>query len=481
MTGGVPGETLLERLFQHAKSQADSPAYQAASGSLTYGALAEQVGGLAGTLHREFAPGSVIILSCPNQLHFPIAFLGILAAGCAVFPISAEAADAELLTAAVDADAVAVIGDSRAVELLGPSVRRVIAIEQLPNGLARTAQLQSGDLFLQSSGTTGLPKIVRRCGDSLDAVARGTAQAVGFRPDDRALMTVPLTHSYGLEHGVLAPVWAGSCVHLHRGLNLSVILPELNGGGITVFPGVPSTFEMIGSVAEAGVTMPSLRTAYSAGGPLPRSVFDTFRSRFGIRLAQLYGATEVGSVTFNAPDDDFDPASVGLPFRAVSIRVVHPDTNAPLPAGAEGQVLVRAASMFSGYLHDPADLIDGYFATGDLGRLDPAGRLFITGRIKLLIDVGGLKVNPLEVEAVLGEHPAVAACVVVGVKQSETVYRLKAIITPRDPAVPPPPGELRKFAKSRLAAYKIPRLFEVRDSLPRSPTGKVLRHLVETT
>jgi long-chain acyl-CoA synthetase len=292
-------------------------------------------------------------------------------------------------------------------------------------------------------------------------------------------MTVPLTHSYGLEHGLLAPVWAGSCVHLCRGLNLAVIEPELSRGGITLFPGVPSTFEMLGGAADPGLTMPSLRTAYSAGGALPRPVFDAFARRFGIRVAQLYGATEIGSVTFNPPGDGFDPASVGLPFGGVSIRILHPDTNAPVPIGIEGQVAVRADSMFSGYLTGPADLIDGYFATGDLGRLDATGRLFLTGRIKLLIDVGGLKVNPLEVEAVLGEHPSVGACAVVPVEQSQTVCRLKAIVTPRDPAAPPAAGELRRFAQSRLAAYKVPRLFEVRDSLPRSASGKVLRHLLE--
>lgn len=515
MSRGLPWKTLLERLFQHAESRPEWLAYHAgAGGSLTYGMLAERVAALAEVLSRELAPRAVVVLSCVNQLEYPVAFLGILAAGCTVFPVSSEAADAELLRAAFDAGAVAAIGDARTVNLLGPLLRRVIPIEQLPTGREPQAAnrlgnseegdpgwngqawmgpevnstLRSGDLLLQSSGTTGLPKIVRRSGASLDAVARGTVEAVGFGPDDRVLMTVPLTHSYGMEHGLLAPVWAGSCVHLCRGLDLPVIARELSNGDITLFPGVPSTFEMLASVAETGLfdklragrAMPSLRAAYSAGAPLPRSVFDAFARRFGVRVAQLYGTSETGSVTFNPQSDDFDPASVGLPFNGVSIGILDPDTNAPIPAGAEGQVAIRAASMLSGYLNAPADLLDGYFVTGDLGRLDPSGRLFVTGRIKLLIDVGGLKVNPLEVEAVLGEHPAVAACVVVPVQQSQTVYRLKAIIAPRHSAAPPEADDLRRFAQARLAAYKVPRLFEMRDSLPCSPTGKILRHLVET-
>jgi acyl-CoA synthetase (AMP-forming)/AMP-acid ligase II len=172
-------------------------------------------------------------------------------------------------------------------------------------------------------------------------------------------------------------------------------------------------------------------------------------------------------------------------MKSVSIRILTPDTrdvSQLLPTGEQGHVAVSAASMLRGYLGDeqsPAT-IDGYFPTGDLGRLDQHGNLTITGRIKLLIDVGGLKVNPLEVEQVLAEHPGVATCVVVPVRVSETVSRLKAIVTSR-PGAPEPlePATLRAFARSRLAGYKVPRVFEVRDRLPTSATGKILRHLVE--
>ena len=142
--------------------------------------------------------------------------------------------------------------------------------------------------------------------------------------------------------------------------------------------------------------------------------------------------------------------------------------------------------MMAGYL--PAGtggdglspVVDGYFLTGDLGRMDGAGNLTITGRIKLLIDVGGLKVNPLEVEEVLAQHPEVSACVVLPVRVTDTVCRLKAIVTPRDPAggAGPTPESLRRFARGRLTLYKVPRLFEVRATLPRSPTGKILRQFV---
>ena len=144
------------------------------------------------------------------------------------------------------------------------------------------------------------------------------------------------------------------------------------------------------------------------------------------------------------------------------------------------QVEIRASSMFDGYLNEAAEPHrDGYFATGDLGHLTDRGDLVITGRSKLLIDVGGLKVNPLEVEDALLQHPAVAECVVVPIRLSQTVLRIKAIIRTTNISDPPSAETLRGFARSRLAGYKVPRVFEFRDSLPKSPTGKLLRHLLQ--
>ncbi|HMB94448.1 MAG TPA: AMP-binding protein [Tepidisphaeraceae bacterium] len=472
---------LLAQLQRHANERPDAPAYRQGSTTLTYRNLVGGIATLTNSLRRELQPNDVVLLSCSNQLAYPVAFLATLAAGCTVFPVSVEMTEVELRRAVVESAAVAVIGDARTIELLRGSLKYFFSISNIPlNGNDRLEPATLGDLFLQSSGTTGVPKIVRRSGLSLDRAAEVMAEAVGFRPDDSVMMTVPLAHSYGLEHGLLAPIWAGSCTVLANGLDLPIVLPELSSGAITIFPGVPSSFEMLAGLADSELKMPALHTAYSAGAPLPRAIFDAFHQRFGVRVGQLYGATEIGSVTFNKPIADFDPASVGQPMRDVSVRILNPDdSNQTLPRGNEGTVAVRASSMFSGYLNGSAELVDGHFLTGDLGRLDEQNRLFITGRIKLLIDVGGMKVNPQEVEAVLQLHPAVEACVVVPIAQSQTVFRLKAVITLRDQTVAVPIDELRALARSQLSSYKIPRWFEVRKSLPRSASGKILRHLVE--
>jgi long-chain acyl-CoA synthetase len=175
-------------------------------------------------------------------------------------------------------------------------------------------------------------------------------------------------------------------------------------------------------------------------------------------------------------------------MRGVSVKILEvdaPDVARPMETGHEGQVAVRAPSMMSGYLEgQAAPLVGGHFLTGDLGHLDAHGALVVTGRLKLLIDVGGLKVNPLEVEGVLAQHPWVAECVVVPMAVTATVSRLKAVIVAREagngePA--PTVQALRAFVKARLSAYKVPRVFEFRPSLPKSATGKTLRHLIQSS
>lgn len=465
--------------------QVESPATP--KRSVSQGELRSWTTALAARLTDAVPPGGVVLICAPNQPEFTAAFLAALWAGLKAFPVSPELAAPELVDAAERSGAVALVGNAASRDVLSSRVSHSISIDDVPQfsgSLKEPRQSEHAGLLLLSSGTTGKPKIVVRDAGSLDAVSEAMASSIGFRESDHVLACVPLCHSYGIEHGLLAPLWAGSCVHLARGFDLRIALRELSTSGISILPGVPFMYEMLAQHGRHDARFPSLRRAYSAGGPLPHAVANAFADRFEVRVTQLYGATEIGSVTYADPDlNGFDSSSVGRAMSGVDMRILSPDlldVNAPLPPGEHGHVAVRAASMLSEYLGETQlPTVNGYFLTGDLGRLDEFGNLTITGRIKLLIDVGGLKVNPVEVEDVLTQHPSVASCVVVPVRVSATVSRLKAIVTPRDATESPDPASLRAFARARLAGYKVPRLFEVRDSLPKSPTGKILRHLVE--
>ena len=468
--------SLLSHLARHAEQRGDAVAHQevAAGGGgrrLTYRQLWEQSRNAAAQLRNDLPAQSVILIACSNRIELPVAILSAWMAGCIAFPISADSAGPE-----IDAAARA----SGAKLLVTNSARQRLTVDAVHTPIRDTA------LLLKSSGTTGRPQIACRSSASLNAVCAQMVDALDMTAEDRALAVVPLSHSYGIEHGLLMPLTVGAAVHLCAGFDLLSVVNELDRTAITFLPGVPAMYEMLATVATPKSRWPSLRRAYSAGASLPEAVFESMQ-RFGLTVSQLYGATEIGSVTFNdSQRPGFDPRSVGYPMNAVEMIVVGLDDLQPLPRGEAGQLIVRAASMFSGYLdpqaHSTRDLgllRDGFFATGDIASIDDTGRITISGRLSLLIDVGGLKVNPMEVEEILSTHAGVASCVVLPVRQSQTVCRIKAVIIPVDPADPPKVDSLRRFAREHLAAYKVPRSFEIRRSLPRTPTGKILRHLVD--
>ncbi len=447
------------------------------------------VAGLARHFFRALPASPTVLLIAGNRIEFITAFHAGLLADATVFPLSPQLSPVEWREAARRSGAMACIGEPEALDALADVVPVRMGIDNVPleRGPATdaaalaAAHRGTGSILLQSSGTTGLPKIVRRPLAALEAVGDNCRIAVGLTPADHLLAVIPVCHSYGIDHAVMAAALSGCAVELHARFDIAAARDALTSGRITVFPAVPFIFEALAKSNDARARSPSVRHAFSAGSPLPQSVFDLYSEAFGAPLGQLYGSTEFGSVTFNDPSiAPFDPMSVGRPMRGVDIRILDrelPRAGQPLPAASEGQVAVAAPSMLSEYL-DPGDSPweGGYFLSGDLGKLDSRGRLAITGRVKLLIDVGGTKVNPLEVEAVLGGHPAVREVVVVAAPVSDTVSRLKAVIVWNERG---DFEDLRQFARARLATFKVPRLFEERESIPRSPGGKILRNAVK--
>jgi acyl-CoA synthetase (AMP-forming)/AMP-acid ligase II len=392
---------------------------------------------------------------------FVRSLVAALAAGARVLLVHPRSPPAEVLGLARRARARATLGEDGGVVATpfaaGPSDGEPVAGAILP-----------------SSGTTGAPRLVLREAAALRADAINVARALAIGPGDRLLAVVPLGHSYGLDM-TLAALWSGATLVPHAEFDAAAVAGSLEAG-VSVYPAVPFMIEALAR-AGPGRRPAGLRLVFTAGAALPGAVRAAFEAAWHVPVGQLYGATELGSVTLSDPaEPGFIPASVGRPFPGVSIRITAPDdAGRSLPIGEEGHVAVSAPSMLSRYLGVETPLVDGHLLTGDLGRVDRDGRLFIAGRLKLLIDVGGLKVNPLEVEAALREHPAVGDCVVVPMPLSETVTKLRAVYTARRETRA---GELRRFLRERLAPHKVPRVFEPIAALPRSPSGKVLRHPV---
>ncbi len=224
-----------------------------------------------------------------------------------------------------------------------------------------------------------------------------------------------------------------------------------------------------------GIALHVVRTGTA---PLPADVRQAVERRYGAIVLQSYASMEggamIGSPTTGAPN-----ASIGKPYAGVAARIVD-EEGADLADGAVGELIVRSPGLMLGYLDDPdataRAVHDGWLWTSDLARRDTDGFYYLAGRRALRINVGGFKVAPEEVEAVLEQHPAVREVVVLAMPDAARGEVVRAVIVARDER--PRVGELRRFCRERLAGHKVPRVWGFREELPRSPLGKVLRHLL---
>lgn len=451
--------------------------------NLTYLQFAGAVAHFANVIVNETPDNAVILIQLPNCLAYPVVYLGVLAAGRTAFPLHPALMKREVEEAAQKTHAKWIISNRDAIDGVTPISLEQVALRPEQSiheqALATLKNRIGGKMLLQSSGTTGMPKIVERSADSIDAVARNVANSVALSKNDQVIAAIPMCHSYGIENAVVGPMWAGSTVQICEGFDPELIATTWSRLEHCVFPAVPVMIDMMSSYE--GLQQPrNLKAVYSAGATMPAKVESAFAQRFGQRVGQLYGATEIGSVTFDLPHEQAMPEGcVGRPMPGVSIQIVGlhktPDYTSLKP-GEEGQVAVYAPSMLSRYLLDePMPLVNEHFLTGDLGLVDDTGALRITGRVKTLIEVGGIKVNPVEVEGVLVQHPGIAECVVVSSLVTQTISRITAYFVPTDLNSPPTTTELRNFMKDVLAPYKVPRVFKPIDRLPRSSLGKVQR------
>jgi len=233
---------------------------------------------------------------------------------------------------------------------------------------------------------------------------------------------------------------------------------------VTVFPTVPFMARMLAATDRGRPwDLSALRLCISAGAPLTRDVYDAFHARFGVVIRQLYGLTEAGDVALNmAPIAELDPASVGRPIGNVRVTI-EDASGAEVAPGATGEIVVRSPSAVGGAAQP--------LHTHDQGRWSDRGDLVITGRTSMFVNSAGNKVNPAEVEAALRIHPAVADVAVFGIPTAHGDQHVAAVVVTRTPCTA---DELRVHCGTLLASYKVPRVVTFRDSLPRSPLGKVL-------
>jgi acyl-CoA synthetase (AMP-forming)/AMP-acid ligase II/uncharacterized membrane protein len=336
-------------------------------------------------------------------------------------------------------------------------------------------------ITILTSGTTGTPKGASRGNpDSLDP-AISLLSKIPLHARQTAHIAAPLFHSWGLAHFTLGML-LGTTYVLRRKFDPEQCLAEVSRHrceSLVVVPVMMSRILELPEETRRKYDTSSLKVVAASGSALPGDLATRWMDEFGDNLYNLYGSTEVAWASIATPDDmRAAPGTAGKPPRGTVLRIYDEEGN-QVPEGETGRIFVGNDMMFEGYTGGGTkDMIDGLMATGDVGRLDEAGRLFVEGRDDEMIVSGGENVFPKEVEDLISRYPGVAEVAAIGVEDEQFGQRLKAFVV-ADGSKKPSEDDIKKHVKANLARYKVPREVEFLDELPRNATGKVVKRELE--
>ncbi|WP_331000556.1 AMP-binding protein [Streptomyces luteolifulvus] len=474
----------------------------------TYGWLWEQARRYAAVLRANgVRPGDRVAMLLVDTPQFPVVYFGVLAAGAVAVPLNVMSTASEIDHVLTDADArflvcaASLLAQARgAAEPLGTVLLTVgpgpAGTVDLQNTAQDTAPIDDSAVrepddvavVFYTSGTTGEPKgVMLTHRNILYNVERMVTTPYMFRSDDVLLGCLPLSHGFGQICGMLTGFRAGISIVMMPRFSGREALALMAKHRCTVLMGVPTMYFKLLDAAAQGEQVPRLDRVYSGGSALPVKTLEDVRSTFGCPVYEGYGMTETScSVAYHYPGVTFRSGTVGVPITGITVGIARPNADRVdlLPVGEVGEIVVRGPNVMAGYLGRPditaEVLIDGWFLTGDLGRLDGGGYLTVVGRKKDLILRGGYNVYPREIEEILVGHPAVAQVAVIGVPHPELGEEVWAIVVPARPddVTSGSDDEIIEWGKQRLAAYKYPRRVEFTDALPMGTSGKVLKRML---
>jgi len=448
----------------------------------THAALNAEAAQVAAWLAPRLAPGDRVLLAARSSVGFVRCYLGALRAGAVVVLANPAYTAAELAHLVTDSGAAIAFADPDPARLLAglPNAPLTVDPAEVPDSPGRPGFAPRPDdtaLLAYTSGTTGTPKAVPLTHRALLISIRAAMASWEWREDDVLAHALPLFHQHGLG-GVHAVLIAGGTAHLASRFAAAGLAGAVREHHATVLFAVPTMYQaLLDGVQHHGRLLAGLRLAVCGSAPLTALLAERSATELGRAPLVRYGLTETGlNVSHIAAD--IRPGSVGIPFPGVLVRLWA--GSAPALPGADGEIQVRGPHVFHGYAGNPsataeAFTTDGWFRTGDIGRLDPAtGHLQIRGRIKEMIITGGINVYPREVEAVLEEHPSVAEAAVAGLPHPHWGEQVTAWVTLR-PGHDFDEAALMAHARTALAGYKTPKRIYPLPALPRTPLGKIQR------
>ena len=487
---------LAASLARNAADNPDRVAIHLGDQTTSYGELDDQSARVAGLLAaRGIAPGTPIGIMLPNVPEFASVYYGILRTGAVVVPMNPLLKAREIAYYLGDSGAPVIfawhvtapeveIGAKEAgaeAILVDPATFPDILATASPAPQVVDRAAYDTAVVLYTSGTTGHPKGAELTHANLiNNVEVSAADLFQLGPDDLIFGGLPLFHAFGQTCTLNAAIMTGASLTVLPRFDAAKALGILADQRVTIFAGVPTMFSALLHVPDrSGYDVSALRLCISGGAAMPVEVLRQFEDAFDCIVLEGYGLSETSPVaSFNHPGRERKPGSIGTPIRGVEMRVVDA-SGAEVPQGEVGEIAIRGHNIMKGYLNRPeatAEAVsdDGWFRTGDIGRVDEDGYYYIVDRKKDLIIRGGYNIYPREIEEVLYEHPEVAEAAVVGIPHPELGEEVGAAVALK-PGATVTTDELRSYVKSQVAAYKYPRRVWIVDALPKGPTGKILK------
>jgi len=501
--------TLVDRHLHQGHGERVAVYYPA--GQLTYAELASLVnrtGNLLGRLGVAIEERVALLL--PDSPQFLATFLGAMKIGAVPVPLNLLATADDLHYYLSDSRARVVVLDAdcldrlRAVRARLPALRHVLLVgppqpDALPfdelvareSDALEAAATSADDMayWLYSSGTTGRPKgVVHLHRDMVYCTSAYAEQVVRLTPDDRSFSASKLFFSYGLVNSLYLPLWTGSAVILNPlRPEPATLLATIERYRPTVFYSVPTSYAQLIRELEARGAVPeavrALRLCVSAGEPLPAPIYERWRALTGVEVLDGVGSTEVGYIYISNRPGRSRPGTSGELLAGYAARLVDEEGH-DVPPGEPGDLWIAAPSTAARYWHQHdrtrQTMVGPWLKTGDKYVRDADGYYVYAGRSDDMLKVGGIWVSPMEVEAALLAHPAVAECAVVGLPDANGLVKPKAYVVPRGEPSPTLVQELQEWVKGRLAPYKYPRAIEFVAELPKTATGKIQRYRLRT-
>ncbi|MET8684606.1 class I adenylate-forming enzyme family protein [Streptomyces sp. NPDC004732] len=497
----TPQPTTLGDLLDSAfRARPDAVAVRGEDAVLTYGELHEKVRSTARRFRSlgvaEHGTAGLLVENTPESV---VALLAAARLGLRLVPLEPGTPRSQLMSVRDTLGPLSVVGHAARLTALdgakdpAPLDCALIPVEDPgdtplgePDGEEPPTAAAPDAPFLHqyTSGSTGEPKAAVHTQRNLVNGGDSYARSYGITEDDRILAAVPLLHSFGMVAGLVTALRAGAELVLLGRFTPARLLRALDEHACTVLVAAPMVYDLTTRAAGAASAAPrppdALRLCLSSGAALPPAVARRARERLGLDIQQVYGCTEAGVIAARRPEDGSGAdLGVGRPMPGVRLRIVD-ERGDEVPRGEEGALLVRTPAMFLQYLGHPdatrRAFHDGWYRTGDVARLGPEGHLHLVGRKDSFINVGGKKVNPVEVEQVLLAHPSVAEAVVWGETIDGTGERVRATVVA---GAPLRATELTSHCRTRLLPHQVPAAVDFVASLPKSSMGKIRRAAVE--